>query len=180
MDKKSLIPFGLIITGISFILISVLLLVFKSNRKLIAQKFKLGGIILTLTGSISSCKPVVMCYDPMPPADEMYLNYEHYNDDSGYYEFDLSNDSLLNGVIDNRQSDQYSFRLLNDKELLVQANDLQALDSSFDSYSEPFSIPVIDTLSHGFYDIQFYNRDKQNAQLNPDSFQRNYSILIKK
>lgn len=180
MEKKSILPIGLILTGISFLFISFLLIFFKSNRKLIAQKFKLGGIILTLSGSISSCKPVVSCYEPAPLPDEIYLDYEFYNQDSGYYEYDLSTDTLLHGEIQNRQSGKYSYRLINSNETLVQGDNIQASDGIFDSYYENFGIPITDTISEGIYTIRFYNTDYPSADLDPESAKRDYSIHIKK
>ena len=179
MEKKTILPLGLVFIGAAFLFVSFLLFIFKSNRKLLAQKFKLGGIILTLTGSISSCKPVVTCYDPAPPPDEMYLNYTYYNTDSGFYEFDRSKDSILLGTIENRQSNNFSFRLTNSNNLLVQAENIPAQDGNFDSYSESFGVSVVDTLSTGFYTIKFYNTDIYTANNNLTNFKREYPVYIK-
>jgi len=145
MEKKSIVPISLLFVGAAFLIISALLFIFKSNRKLLAQKFKLGGIILTLSGSVSSCKPVVTCYDPAPLPDEIYLDYDHYNSDSGYYEYDRKKDSLLKGSVQNVTSGTYSFRLTKKNDVLVQGDNLAATDSVFDSYSEnfQFSAPLI-------------------------------------
>jgi hypothetical protein len=179
MEKKSILPLALFFAGASFLIISLLLFFFKSNKKLLARKFKLGGIILTLSGSISSCQPVVTCYEPIPPSDEIYLNYQHYNSDSGYFEFDRTKDSLLAGNVENVHSGTYSYRIITQNEILLQGDNIQAADSAFDTYSEEFQIPVSDSISEGKYHILFYDKNYSEASKSPETAKNQYSLRIK-
>ncbi|MBT3301333.1 MAG: hypothetical protein HOG05_15055 [Bacteroidetes bacterium] len=180
MEKKTFLPFTLILIGSAFLIISILLIVFKSNRKLIAQKFKLGGIILTITGSITTSLPSCMCYAPEPPQpfDYISLNTSNFNYDSNYYEFDKIMDSI-HGEIAYRVSDSFSYQIIDSNEVIFQGSNLSALDGTFDTKNEDFSIPIIDTLSVGKYSIQFYNKEYNKVKIDPEGYNVSFNLFIK-
>jgi len=175
-DKTIFTPLLLVVLGIAFLSVSLLITLFAGNKKLIASKFKLGGIILSLTATASSCHPFVTCYEPAIN-DDIAINDSFYLD-SGYV-FNLTKDSILTGTIYGRTSDQFSFRLDNQYGRTVQRNDLFPADGNFDNYSENFYTYLNDTLNAGDYTIYFYNMDKRSQEANEDEYLNQYALKIK-
>lgn len=172
-------PISMLIIGSAFLIISFLLLLFKSNRKLIASKFKLGGIILSISGIISASLPSCMCYAPLPPADFITLDYIYYNNDSNYYEYDKKSDSIK-GEISDRITEIFSYQITDSNEALVQGDNLSPIDGSFDTEYEKFSIPINDSLIEGRYSIKFYLKDYNSSKLNPEKHHYLFNLYISK
>lgn len=93
--KRSFAVIGLAILGIAFALVSLwVILSGGRSARAVRTKFRLGGIMLTLTAmvSLSACgtgagdEYVVSCYDPAPP-----LENDH------HWSKDVANSELRNG-----------------------------------------------------------------------------------
>lgn len=69
-------PFILVLLGLAFLSISLwVILSGHKNAKAIRYKYKIGGMILSLSFFTSACDrpPFVTCYDPAPPENSIYL-----------------------------------------------------------------------------------------------------------
>ncbi|NDV47704.1 hypothetical protein D0T49_11665 [Paludibacter sp. 221] len=74
-------PFFFVVLGIAFLGVSAW--VFLSNNKsakAIRYKYRLGGMILSLSFFTTSCIPLTTCYDPAPIDNTIYLS--HYGENS--------------------------------------------------------------------------------------------------
>ncbi len=67
-------PILFIVLGIAFLSVSLWLLLSKSeNVNAIKAKYKLGGMILSLSFFTTACNPpIVTCYDPLPPSNTVF------------------------------------------------------------------------------------------------------------
>ena len=175
MNKKELItPFILVGLGLAFTVVSVA--VFLSNgksKKWVARKMKIGAILLTLTSAVA-CDPLITtCYDMPAPPNSMWMNGFTENG----LELMLNTSNVLTGTIDERQSEKFSFAILDSTTKMVQNGLLIPVDGKFDTYSENFQIEIDTNISSGAYLLKLYDVDIEGQK---NSIPRQeFNLLIK-
>ena len=159
MDKRELtIALTLAgLTGLFAIACAGMFLTRGKSKYWTAKKIKIGAAILTLSTVTTSCRPFVSCYDPAPPENEIYLHLEN---DTVY----LNDTTVLNGFIENRVSNNFSFVLQNiDSVQISQSENITAKDGALDEYSEEFSITMDSTLISGDYSLKLFSIKKEDV-----------------
>jgi hypothetical protein len=129
-------PLFFVVLGVAFLAVSLWVWLGKgSNSKAIKAKYKLGGMILSLSFfATTSCGPVITCYDPVP---EEYVYIEKNMEDSTYsgdtlfvsimsfsypsFSYSLSDSTstkvLQEGMLTNRNNSSSKFNFIIDKGL---------------------------------------------------------------
>ena len=160
LKKENFIPIILLLVGIAFIAISILVFFSKGNTKLVKHKLKLGAIIIGLTASAVSCRPVVTCYEPAMPPDNDQFSFDIDSFYQGTIILKLPEDSLLTGKIYDCTKLQYSY-LLQDLSYIEKYRDnIISEDGNFNTNVERFIIKIPVTIDTGTYYLRIYTNDK--------------------
>ncbi len=159
MDKRDLTIALTIagLTGLFAIACAGMFITGGKSKYWTAKKIKIGAAILTLSTMTPSCRPFVSCYDPGPPENGIYLNLES---DTVH----LNETTVLNGFIENRVSNTFSYVLRNiDSVQINQTENITARDGAFDEYSEEFSIMIDSTLNSRDYSLKLFSIKKEDV-----------------
>lgn len=173
MFRKFYLYIALAAIAAGFVAVCALLFIFRGNAVLLRRKLKLGGIIIALTGMLSSCvpgfPPVVMCYEPAyDPEDWVYLHYEEEaieeDNPNGTITITLPAQAVMSGELHALTSTVFSWRLRsNDSEADIRG-DIAADDGEIQYGRELFKIAIDPALSAGKYTLSFFNtpQDEQD------------------
>ncbi len=188
MNKNNIfIPIIIVRISITFIIISLLVFFSKGKPSFIKKKLQIGALLLTLTApSIVACIPTPECYGNNDVGDSgdggeyitdvIYINPEHIV--NGQIFVNLSENTKINGVIIDRSSNEYSYRITetNVSPILVGEN-IYALDGAYDEDVEEFSIDF-SNIAEGNYNIYFYNYNLEDQQQNIYYYIISYPLVI--
>jgi hypothetical protein len=173
MDKRDFTT-TLTIAGLSiiFMVVSVALFLSKGKSRFwTAKKIKIGAALLTLTSITPSCVPIRTCYDPAPPENMMYIS-------QSIDTINMIDSTKIHGYVDNRVSYYFSYQIQNKDSLEVyRVENIEAVDGTFDDYSEEFVIDLDSNLISGNYHLKLYSikKEEQNEQ---DAPQNEYDLTI--
>lgn len=161
--KELLIPLFFVALSLAFVVVCALVVISGSHPYFIKKKLRLGALLLSLS-SAAACgggpgDDVIMCYDPAPPADEMNLDLRDEVHQGFDVTMDLEQDNELHGAINNRSGEAYSFLLVNEADVVVQQEDIGALDGVYDDYDEDFVITIREDLPAGHYTLSLFAMD---------------------
>jgi hypothetical protein len=146
--------------------ISMLVYISKGNAKLVNHKLKLGAILIGLTATVVSCRPVVTCYDPAPPPDNFTFTADSF--DQYAIVLKLPADSILKGRVYDPTKTQYSY-LIEDKSTIEKyRDDVVAEDGVYNSSSENIIVRIPKDLDTGSYKLKIYTGEK--TQINTANF----------
>jgi len=142
------------IATIAFALISVaVFLTFGKNKKVINWKVKIGAWLITLTTVVNTgCPPTVTCYDPYVPYNETNV-LEAFNNETGYYEINLQEDSAFSFKITYPDIDTLEYRL-SQKDTLFASGMAEFIKESENQDTIWFDVPISTNLKEGFYDLE--------------------------
>lgn len=175
MTKKDLIaPFLLAGIGLAFVFVSFMVRLSNGkSAKWVARKMKIGAILLSLSATVSCDRIITSCYDMPAPPNSMWIN-EAIGD---IIEIQPDTGNVLNGFIDNRESNSFSFSVIDSNEFKVQNGAINAADGLYDSYYENFIIELDTTLIPGNYSLNLYDVNTPNQADEVPKHQ--YHLLIK-
>ena len=156
MERKHfLIPILLIFLSSAFVIISFLYFINgRKSANLLRRKFKLGGLILTLTATpfvFNACT----CYKPEDDsyAEEVTNQFNIISD-----EVKLSNDTTIEGWVRNYEGKDFSYRLSDaDSGYNHKKETLIPIDGVFDNYIENFKIKLSSDFPTGNFILYFYD-----------------------
>jgi len=177
--KRLLIPIIIIALTATFLIISFLVIVTKGNPALIKRKLKLGALLLTFTLTQTGCDGLVTqtCYAPIPSEQIVFTDVQ--TDTSGII-IDLTKSQILKGTISYRTSNEFSYKIADSGNVIIQNGNISAYDGKFDSSTEPFEIKFNSNFKLGVYDIYFYKFSKEKQDSLPNSYiGRNKFKIIK-
>lgn len=162
MNKKEIIASFLII-GLTLAFAIICLFVYLSkgkSEKWLARKMKIGGLILTI--SVASCNGSVehTCYETVAVNHVWFQNVG-----ANGLEINLDSGNIISGQISGVQDSIYSFRILDEKNNIVQKELLRPDSGTFDMFNESFKIELNKSLTNGEYTVNFYNNsiEKQDS-----------------
>jgi len=167
MDKKEFTVTILVIgLSILFTVVSLALFISRGKSKFwTAKKMKLGALLLTVSAltSMSSCKGGdednirVSCYEMVERTNVVYIENFHET-------VNLKETKVLNGIIEYRSSEIYSYSLKNDSDSTFLSRELLIpKDGSFDDTTEQFSIHLNNDLVPGSYTLSFYDTGRDST-----------------
>jgi hypothetical protein len=167
--KDTLLPVIVIPVGIAFVVVCVLVYLNKGKSgKLIATKLKLGAFILSFSWFVSSCEPVVTCYEPALLENTIMI------EPPGKF----NPGDTLKGSVDNRTYDYFSYFLIDSASAgIKQSGILNPNDTTLKDYNEPFFIMLDSSLTAGTYYIDIYGEN--TAELKKTKFLQRFTIFIK-
>ena len=151
-------PFLFIALGVAFLAVSAWVF-FSRNEKAVRYKYKIGGLILSLSFFASSCGPAVTCYDPAPTC---YITFDpHQVYPVGTSESFTPNDSLF-FWIEQPSYSYYSF-------LLADSVSKQEFQKDYLGYSEEtntFFLPLITMPGEyqGRFIVNIYGEEKKELK----------------
>lgn len=154
MNKKEIItPILVIGLGLTFAIISFAVFLSKGkSKKWVSRKMKIGAMLLTL--SSAACNNLITtCYDmPAPPNTiNIYPNVEN------GIELMLDTGNVIQGIIYERQGENFSFTIENANNQMVQSDLLVPIDGVFDNYNEEFKIEVDTNIVTGTYALKLFD-----------------------
>ena len=170
MIKKAVyIPVVFIVLGLLFLGVSFLVYLTKGKDSLIKRKLRIGALLLTITGfSITGCSGgggVVSCY--IGPAPNNFILETQYP--SSAINVNLAHTNILHGEIRYRINTNYSFRLMDTGNTVIQTNELFADDGVYDTATEQFSLSLTNAVQTGEYKLYFYNKTAAEQNADPQT-----------
>ncbi len=174
MIKKDTSILYIYLAGLSivFIIISIMVILTKENPYFIKKKLKIGAVIITLTGMISSfqCQwndsekkggqPV--CYAPLPSNDIMITSSNDLCDSDltgSEICIDLTEHDSLSGTIQFYDGTGFSFLIIDESGNVIQQENIITQDGILDEDSEDFEIIINDSIETGTYILAFFSTD---------------------
>ncbi len=119
----------------------------------------------------------VLCYDVAIIFDDITINNTF---SEGAIQLNLSETNIISGLIENRKSNEFSFRLSTRKdEKPIQIGNIYASDGVFDENDEEYNIEIDKSTPKGEYIIHFYNMNVKKQESNKEKFIRGYYVNIK-
>lgn len=171
MDKREwyvpLVAAGL---ALAFVVVCLLVWLTRGHPGLIKKKLYLGGLLLTLTSTAAGCG-LTSCYDMAMPNYFLLSG----TDGSGGVTLTLPDDSAIDGTIEDRQGEAFSFRV-DDNGVQQQRGTILAADGAFDETSEAFRINVRADLPPGSYTLSFH--DVRSADQSASSNKGQYVLTV--
>lgn len=172
MLKKDLItPFLAI--GLSFLFgfICVMVFIHKGrSEKWVARKMLIGGLLLSLTASINSCKIRHTCY--VAPAKKGF-KITQANPDN---EIIISNSHLLIGKLFDWNSQHASFIVANQESEIIQKGAITPIDGKIDSELEGINISISNKIKQGDYILMIY--DIEESKINKNHYIHKFKLII--
>jgi hypothetical protein len=161
MRKESFILAGLFA---AFAAISLLVWLTRGqNHALLKKKLKIGAMILTLTGVITTgCNASdTTCYVAIA---EDYILFDDLQHSSGAIVLNLDETNRLDGTLENLTTTVYSFRITDGDGNEVQRDQVVAEDGEFDDHTEEFYLEVDPNLPAGQYVLLLYPTYAQSQE----------------
>lgn len=160
LKKELLLPLAFVALCLAFVCVCALVVVSRNHPFFIRKKLRLGALLLSLSSAAacSGCSGgnTIMCYEPAPPADDMRLDLQEEEHQDSVITMDLAEDNELLGVINNCTANAYSFLVFDTSDVVVQQEDIIALDGVYDSYSEEFTVTIREDLPAGYYTLSLF------------------------
>lgn len=172
MNKKEIIS-PILIIGISALFAFICFMIFMNkgkSEKWIARKIMVGGILLSLTASINSCKIKHTCY--VAPA-EKGIEISGLNSNN---ELIINNNRILNGKLIDWQSQYATFIVLNDKSGVVQKGIINPKDGKLDSVLEEVKFSISNDIASGSYNLMIY--DTEQSKTNKDYYIHKFKLIV--
>lgn len=182
--KETLVQVAVVALSIAFAAICLAVWLSRGNAKCIRAKLRLGALLLNLNGLIAAtagCPLIMTCYEAVQ-ADwlEIVDPEPVHSNATGEREIavNLGQRTDLQGVINDRRSDTFSYRICERQPVLDQAgnpiasevdqdacadaasivaqDDLAAADGAFDEFQEEFAIELDPALPAGDYTLELW------------------------
>lgn len=166
----------LLVLLILFAGISLLVYIFNGNVKLIEKKLRIGAMIISLTGVVSTCTPTqhATCYEMSAPEPKNFITINNYFQNIKI-QIDARNPSIT-GSISNRVSSLFSYAIKNESGTIFQKGNIFSDDGKFDEYDETFIIHIDKNLSNGNYIFYIFNVPENNQTPETKIFHANLNI----
>jgi hypothetical protein len=173
MDEKHAGPVFAALLGISFVVVSALVVVTRGHPYLVRRKLKIGALLLSISGVAAGCGPTTTCY---VPALDYAVSLDPTSGGSGGIVVDLAVSDTLQGTFENRSGTEFSYQL-RDTNGVVGSGDIYPADGVLDQPTERFRIVLGTSLAVGPYIIEFYavNKDSINDAAPSD---RHYPLQV--
>ncbi len=158
MKRHVFVPVLIAFVAAAFIAVSILVYFTRGRPSLVRKKLKIGATLIYLTGLVS-CDLIGggthTCYVPLPPPNVFHIVEPNLTRDR--IDIDLSSSNIIRGIIERREGDEFSYRVLDGSSEELQCDDITALDGVFDEYTEDFEVAIRKDLETGSYFIQFFD-----------------------
>jgi hypothetical protein len=158
LKRHVVIPVLIAFVAAGFIAVSILVFFTRGRPSLIRKKLKIGATLIYLTGLVS-CDLIdggtPTCYVPLPPPNVFHVVEP--NPTRDHIDIDLSDSNIIRGIIERREGDEFSYRIVDGDSEERQRDDITALDGAFDEYTEDFEVPIKEDLETGSYFIHFFD-----------------------
>ncbi len=149
------------------------------NRSWIRRKLKLGGILISIaTIGMGTTSCVVNCHAAQDDdlvllaalqllQDQIIIIDGSEETESGYeITISLSDSLSIQGRIENRTSDEFSYILLDGDGNVVQSSDLFPVDGTYDSSTEEFRITLDPSITVSDYTLKIYSLSPGQVDVN--------------
>lgn len=172
MNKKDIIT-PIIVIGLSAVFAFICFMVFLKNgnsKKWIARKMLVGGILLSLTASITSCRIRHKCY-AAPAVKGFEISELNTNN-----EIIINSNRILSGKLFDWFSQYATFIITDNKSVIVQKGNITAIDGKIDSGHEEVKFIISDKITSGSYDLMIY--DTEESKTNKDHYIHKFKLII--
>lgn len=157
--KKISSAFVYVGLGVAFLTVSGLLIVMKKRPGLIKAKLRLGAMILTLTGAMTtSCIPTT-CYVPMP-TDLIGIENAGYDEEQGIRVITINQGDNVNAHTLGATGSTITYKVSDLSSNEIAAGDVVFVDGEYDSPNEDIRI-VTSALSAGEYVLSIFSDAKK-------------------
>ena len=173
MNRKFIVGISLGFLFLAFGTVSLLVILTKRHPYFVGKKLRIGALILSISGASTGCFTTT-CYAPVP-TNNFHVDQAINANDSILIRKSFSD--TITGTISERRGNTFSYAIFDSSKNIVQKDNIQPLDGTYDEDIEEFKIGCGPLIHPGKYDLKFYHAPKDSIQ-NTNWYGRSFSLTI--